>query len=71
MDKGKALQLSNGNYDASVKLSNEAKKELSWWIIKIVSSLYHNHVPDPDIVIYTDSSTLGCGLTDGKKSIGR
>ena len=29
MDKAKALQLSNGNYDASVRLSNEAKKELS------------------------------------------
>ena len=32
MDKAKALRLSNGNYDASVRLSNKAKKELSWWI---------------------------------------
>ena len=30
MDKAKVLRLSNGNYDASVRLSNEAKKELSW-----------------------------------------
>ena len=28
MDKAKALQKSNGNYDASVRLSNEAKEEL-------------------------------------------
>ena len=64
MDKAKALRLSNGNYDASVRLSNEAKKELSWWITNIMSSLQHIHVPDPGITIYTDSSTLGWGVTD-------
>ena len=66
MDKAKALRLSNGNYDASVRLSNEAKKEFSWWITNIMSSLQHIHVPDPDITIHTDSSTLGWGVTDGK-----
>ena len=59
MDKAKALRLSNGNYHASVRLSNEAKKELSWWITNIIFSLQHIHVPDPDITLYTDSSTLG------------
>ena len=66
MDKAKALRLSNGNYDASVRLSTEAKKELSWWITNIMSSLQHIPVPDPDSTIYTDSSTLGWGFTDGK-----
>ena len=56
MDKVKVLQQSNGNYDASVRLSNEAKKELSWWITNIMSSLQHIHFPDPDITIYTNSS---------------
>ena len=51
MDKVKALQQSNGNYDALVRLSNEAKKELCWWITNIMSSLQHIHVPDPDITI--------------------
>ena len=51
MDKAIALQLANGNYDASVRLSNEAKKQLSWWITIIMSSLQHIHVPDPDITI--------------------
>ena len=50
-DKAKALRLSNGNYDASVRLSNEAKKELSWWITNLMSSLQHIHVPDSDITI--------------------
>ena len=30
-----------------------------------MSSLQHIHVSDPDITIYTDSSTLGWGVTDG------
>ena len=64
MDKTKALQQSSGNYDASVRLSNEAKKEMSWWITNIMSSLQHIHVPDPDITMYTDSSTLRWGVTD-------
>ena len=70
MNKAKALQPSNGNYDAPVRLSNEAKKELSWWITSIKSSLQHIYVPDPDITIYTDSSTLVQGVTDGKNPSG-
>ena len=70
MDNIKAQRLSNGNYDASVKLSNEAKKELSWWITNTMFSLQHIHGPDPDITIYTDSSTLEWGVTDGKNPSG-
>ena len=70
MDKTKALQQSSGNYDASVRLSNEAKKEMSWWITNIMSSLQHIHVPDPDITMYTDSSTLRWGVTDETNSSG-
>ena len=64
MDKAKVLQQSNGNYDASVRLSNEVKKELCWWITNM-SILQHIHVPDPDITIYINSSTLGWIVTDG------
>ena len=64
-DKVKALQQSNGNYDALVRLSSEAKKELCWWITTIMSSFQHIYMPDPDITIYTDSNTLGWDVTDG------
>ena len=64
MVKAKALQQPNGNYDASVRLSNKARRELCWWITNIMFSFQHIHVPDPDITIYTDSSTLGWGVTD-------
>ena len=64
IDKAKALQQSNGNYNVSVRLSNEVKKELCWWMTNIKHRLQHIHVPDPNITIYTDSSTLGWGVTD-------
>ena len=44
-DKAKALQQFNGNYDDSVRLSNEAKKEVCWQITNIMCSLQHIHVP--------------------------
>ena len=53
MGKAKALQLSNGNYDASVISSNEMKKELCWWITNIMSNLQRIYLPDPHITIYT------------------
>ena len=57
-EKVNTLQQSNRNYHASVRLSNETKKELWWWIKSIKSSFQHIHVPVPDITVYTDSSTL-------------
>ena len=35
-----------------------------------MSKLQHIHVPDREITIYTDSSTLGWGVTGGKNTSG-
>ena len=35
-----------------------------------MSSLQYIHVRDQDITIYTNSSTLGWGVTDGKNPSG-
>ena len=35
-----------------------------------MSSLQHTHVPGPEITFYTDSSTLGWGVTDGNNPLG-
>ena len=40
------------------------RKEMSWWITNIMSSLQRIHKPKSDIAIYTDSITLGWGVTD-------
>ena len=67
MNKAKALQQSNGNHDTSLRWSKEAKKELCWWITNIMSCLQHIHVPDPDINMYNDASTLEWGVMNGKQ----
>ena len=51
MDNAKALKQFNGNYEALVRLSNEAKKELCWWVTNTMPSLQYIHVPDPGITI--------------------
>ena len=53
MDKAQALQQFSGNYDASVRLSHEAKKELCWWITNIISSFQDIQLRDSDITLYT------------------
>ena len=57
-------------YDVSVKLSNEANKKLCWWITNIMSNRQDIHMPDPDIIIYTDKSILRWGVTNGKNPSG-
>ena len=37
---------------------------------KRMSGLQHIHVADPDIIIYTDSSTVGWSVTDGNNPSG-
>ena len=41
MDNAQALKQVNGNHEALVRLSNEAKKELCRWITNTVSSLQY------------------------------
>ena len=67
MDKAKVLKQSKGNYDPSVRLSNEAKKELCWWITNKMYSLQHIHALDAGTSIYTNSRTVGWAVTKGNK----
>ena len=67
MDKAQLLKQSKGNYDPSVRLSNEVKKKLCWWITNKMSSLQHIHVLDAGTSVYTNSRTLGWGVTKGNK----
>ena len=53
-------------FDYPMKLRNEKRmrKEMSWWITNIMSSLQRIHKSKSDIAIYTDSITLGWVVTD-------
>ena len=71
MDKAIALQLAIGNYDASVRLSNEAKKGLSCRITNVGCLAFSILMClTQTLLFYTDSDTLGWGVTDRKNPSG-
>ena len=61
-DKSRALQLSKGNYDGPVALSNDSRSELEWWVNNITSSFMPITQDKPDFILTTDASKLAGGL---------
>ena len=51
-------------YDTEIELSNEACSELDWWK-RIKNSFQGLVILTPDIIIFTDASETGWGITDG------
>ena len=69
-EKTEALKLKCGNYEAKMKLSENAKNDLQWWI----DSVLNNGCPivenKPDLVIYSDASLKGWGGVRGEITTG-
>ena len=57
--KIKALRISNGNFDAPVKLSDHAQKDLHWWIAILPRVSKPINMPQVDLVIFSDASLEG------------
>ena len=53
--KTKTLRFIHFNLDAKITLSNNGSEGMYWWITNIMSSFQYIHVPDPDIIIPSDS----------------
>ena len=65
LDKTLALKKSKGNFDALCHLSQEARREIKWWIANVGDSFaYIKATPKVDYVIHTDASTQGWGACD-------
>ena len=63
--KTKALKKSGYDFDASCHISEEARKELNWWIQNIDNAFaYIKSIPKIDYTIHTDASNLGWGACD-------
>ena len=59
--KNKALKQNKGNFDSYMKLTEEAKTDIKWWIANI-KKLYRNITPRKiNNIIYTDASKQGWG----------
>ena len=60
-EKAKALKKRSFNYDASMRLSETARQELTWWLQSIDTISKPILTPNPSVVMYTDASFLGWG----------
>ena len=69
-DKILALQISKGDYDSPVYLSNESRSELTWWVNNVDSSFKPIVQEDPDLTLTTDASTRGWGAVFGVQKTG-
>ena len=58
-DKVLALADSQGNFEAELHLSIEAKPDIIWCIHNFPSSFYDIVTPNPDLVLTTDASLSG------------
>ncbi|XP_072048693.1 uncharacterized protein [Amphiura filiformis] len=70
IEKTMALRNNRGNFNNSMKLSNEAKEELDWWINMVSSSCRSINQGKADLELETDASGLGWSSTDGNEQIG-
>ena len=63
-EKSVAIKDNNGNNEAFMSLSSDAKTELEWWIKNIKNSfIVISHDP-PSLTISTDASKIGWGGVD-------
>ena len=69
-EKIHALQLSKGNYDVCMSLSNKAKQDIAWWLNNVQFSAKHVDIVSPDMTIFTDASEEGWGAHMGDKTTG-
>ena len=58
MDKFRALKTSNGQFDKSMHLSDEAKTDLKWWVHSIDSSYNLVNHGEPTMNMTTDASKI-------------
>ena len=65
-----ALKANQGNYDASMCLSEGSRTELLWWTRNITHSCPSLITTKPDLVLTTDASLLGWGAVSNGEETG-
>ena len=63
-EKIAALKANSGHFDRTMRLSDNAKKELQWWIVNIGVCCAPIGRETPPVEIRTDASGAGWGATD-------
>lgn len=65
-----ALRSSRGDFDSTMTLSDDARKEVHWWSKNILSSFKPINVSPPSVVIQTDASLSGWGCVHNSTTTG-
>ena len=66
--KDKSLKYNKGNFNAAIKLSEDALYEIAWWKKNIFKAFKLIRYPKISIIIYTDASLAGWGVSAGNVS---
>ena len=69
-EKTKALKVNRGDFDRYMSLSSAARDELFWWKENILTAVRFVRIPQVDLIIHTDASKIGWGITNGVVSSG-
>ena len=70
LDKIDSLRINKGQFDKMCKLNLDAINEINWWKNNIFSCYKEIHLPEIDLVLHTDASNTGWGITNGYISSG-
>ena len=68
--KNFALKRAKGNYGKPIKLTLQAKQDLSWWSHNLMFASHFIHTPPVLYTLYSDASLEGWGGTDGTSHVG-
>jgi hypothetical protein len=70
-EKGLALLNSGGSYSSKMIISEEGRKDLTWWISNVKSEFQHLHSRSHDVMLTSDASLKGWGAErDGNTANG-
>ena len=69
-DKINALKITNGDFDKHIRLSEQAKSDINWWLENIDTMFAPIHLPPIACTIYTDSSDIGWSVVFENKRTG-
>ena len=69
IEKDTALKINKGNFEAKISISNKCRNCLLWWIENVDSACRLIQLPNPVIVIESDSSNYGWGGYDKTNNV--
>ena len=70
IDKNRALVISKGNFEKFMKISEEGKEDINWWLNNIKGEARSIEITDSILEVTTDASLEGWGAHDTSRATG-